>query len=42
MAGHGTDQRDVKAWGDQDLVEAFLMIVEADHKSPLIRPFLAR
>ncbi len=29
MSGHGTDQRDVKTWGDQDLVEAFLMIAEA-------------
>ncbi|SER79209.1 hypothetical protein [Sphingobium sp. YR768] len=35
MAGHGTDQRDVKAWGDQDLVEAFLMIAEADQNSSL-------
>jgi hypothetical protein len=35
MPGHETDQRNIKAWGDQDLVEAFLLIVEADHKSPL-------
>lgn len=41
MAGHGTDQRDVKAWGDQDLVEAFLMIAETDHKSPLDQAVLA-
>ncbi len=35
MSGHETDQRDIKAWSDQDLVEAFLLIADADQNSAL-------
>lgn len=35
MSGHETDQRNIKTWGDQDLVEAFLLIADTDQNASL-------
>ncbi len=41
MSGHETDQQDIKAWGDQDLVEAFLLIADTDQNASLNQAVLA-
>lgn len=40
MSGHDTGPRDIEAWGDQDLVEAFLMIADADQNASLDKAVL--
>jgi hypothetical protein len=35
MFGHEADQRNIKSWCDQDLLEAFLLIADADQNSSL-------
>lgn len=41
MAGPGTEARDVKAWNDQDLTEAFLLIRQGDASNPLDQDVLS-